>query len=83
MKAVYEMTVQELLDAGFNVYASKLTAKPSPWERTDAQKMEVLQGFVPNSMISRGWFNSKLHQSSGAKAQHRQGNGAKLEVAIS
>lgn len=83
MKTIYEMTVQELLDAGFNVYASKLTTKPNPWERADAQKMEMLQGFVPSSSISRGWFNSKLHQSSGAKAQRMQGNGARLWVAIS
>lgn len=84
MKTIYEMTVQELLDAGFNVRVSKLTAPwPNPWERTDAQKMEMLQGFVPNSTIVRGWFNSKTYQAPGAQAQHRQGNGAKLEVAIS
>lgn len=83
MKTVYEMTVQELLDAGFDVYASKLPATPSEWGRTDAQKMEMLQGFAPNSTIVRGWFNSKTYQPSGAQAQHRQRNGAKLEVAIS
>lgn len=83
MKTIYEMTVQELLDAGFNVYASKLTFPPSPRGLTDAQKMEMLQGFVPNSIIVRGWFNSKTYQPSGAQAQSRQSNGAKLEVAIS
>lgn len=83
MKTIYEMTVQELLDAGFNVYASKLTTTPSTRGRTDAQKMEMLQGFVPNSTIVRGWFTSKTYQAPGAQAQSRQGNGARLEVAIS
>lgn len=86
MKTIYEMTVQELLDAGFNVYASKITkigSSSAPWLDTDAQKMEMLQGFVPGSTIVRGWFSSKTYQATGAQAQHRQANGAKLEVAIS
>jgi len=85
MKTIYEMTVQELLDAGFNVYASKLTqtANSKPWLYTDAHKMEMLQGLVPNGVIVRGWFDNKIYQSPGAQAQRRQGNGAKLEVSIS
>jgi len=85
MKTIYEMTVQELLDAGFNVYASKLTqmGETEPWLTTDAQKMETLQSMMPDGTVSRGWLQSETWQSGGARAYKRLPSGAKVEVSIS
>jgi len=85
MKTIYEMTVQELLDAGFNVYASKLTqmGETEPWLATDAQKMETLQALLPDGAVSRGWIPSATWQPSGGLAARRLPGGNKVEVSIS
>lgn len=85
MKTIYEMTVQELLDAGFNVYASNLT-RMSETELllyTDAQKMETLQALLPDGLVTRGWLSSATWQPSGGRATRRLSGGNKVEVSIS
>ena len=85
MKTIYEMTVQELIDAGFNVYASKLTqmGETEPWLATNAQKMETLQAMLPDGAIYRGWMPSATWQSSGGRAARRLLGGNRVEVSIS
>jgi len=85
MKTIYEMTVQELLDAGFNVYASKLTqmGETEPWLATDAQKMETLQALLPDGAVYRGWMPSSTLQLSGGRATRRLPSGVGVQVSIS
>jgi len=85
MKTIYEMTVQELLDAGFNVYAVNITqmGETEPWLATDAQKMETLQALLPDGLVIRGWLSSATWQPSGGRATRRLSGGNKVEVAIS
>jgi len=85
MKTIYEMTVQELLDAGFNVYASKLTQmdEAEPLLSTDAQKMEALQALLPDGLVIRGWLSSATWQPSGGRVNKRLPSGVRVEVSIS
>ena len=85
MKTIYEMTVQELLDAGFSVYASNLTqmGETEPLLTTDAQKMETLQALLPDGLVIRGWLRSATCQPSGGHATRRLPGGNRVEVSIS